>query len=160
GARPAGGGPHGADRSAGGRRPRRDGPRRDGRGPARRRGRPGPPHCPGPAPSPNGGIGNGHPERGGAGVSSAPEPAPHRPAPRPLAHDLDELLAGTTDRAPFLTSDSKSGSNFERVLLDGEAHIIKYVHVDDDFTMRGLGDIAPLPAAIWANGLVDAAPDA
>ena len=35
--------------------------------------------------------------------------------PRPVAGSVDELLAGVTDREPFLHSDSKSGSAFERV---------------------------------------------
>jgi hypothetical protein len=79
--------------------------------------------------------------------------------PRPVASSVDELLAGATDREPFFNSDSKSGSSFERVHIDGEPHIVKYVHVDDDWTMRMSGDIGCHPAQVWEAGLMDALPD-
>lgn len=79
--------------------------------------------------------------------------------PRPVAGSVEELLADATVREPFGTTDSKSGSEFERVLIDGEWHVVKYIHVDGDFTMRVLGDIAPLPVAVWQSGLMDCAPD-
>lgn len=80
--------------------------------------------------------------------------------PRPVAASVDELLAGATNREPFLTSDSKSGSHFERVWIEGEPHIVKYIHVDHDFTMRGLGDLGPRPLVVWQVGLMDVAPHA
>jgi hypothetical protein len=78
--------------------------------------------------------------------------------PRPVVDSVDELLADATDRQPFLTTDSKSGNPFERVVIDGQPHIVKYVHVDDDFTIRGLGDLGPRALTVWATGLVDLAP--
>ena len=78
--------------------------------------------------------------------------------PRPVADSLDELLAAATDRRPFITSDSKSGNAFERVTIGGEPHILKYVHVDDDWTIRALGDLAPKALTVWATGLVDLVP--
>jgi hypothetical protein len=78
---------------------------------------------------------------------------------RPVAASVDELLADATRRESFFNTDSKSGSHFERVWIDGEPHIVKYVHVDHDFTMRGLGDIGPRPLLVWEAGLMDAAPD-
>ncbi len=78
--------------------------------------------------------------------------------PRPVVDSVDELLAGATDRQPFLSSDSKSGNSFERVVIGGDAHIVKYVHVDHDFTIRGLGDLGPRALTVWATGLVDLAP--
>ncbi|OWY62537.1 hypothetical protein B7486_57900, partial [cyanobacterium TDX16] len=68
--------------------------------------------------------------------------------PQPVACSLDELLAGASDRRPFLTSDSKSGSRFERVCIDGERYVVKHVHVDDDWTMRGFGDLGCRPALL------------
>ena len=79
--------------------------------------------------------------------------------PRPVADSIEDLIEGCTDRQPFLTDDSKSGSHFERVVLAGEPHIIKYVHVDNDFTMRCSGDLGPRPLLVWESGLMDLAPD-
>jgi hypothetical protein len=78
---------------------------------------------------------------------------------RPVHDSLDDLLAGAGDRLPFLSTDSKSGNPFERVVIDGELHVIKYVHVDDDFTIRSLGDLGPRALTVWSTGLVDLAPD-
>ncbi|MCU1503284.1 MAG: aminoglycoside phosphotransferase [Ilumatobacteraceae bacterium] len=79
--------------------------------------------------------------------------------PRPVAASLDELLAGATDRRPFLTSDSKSGSLFERVVIDGAPHVVKHVHVDRDWTMRFNGDVGCHPVQVWAMGLMDVCTD-
>jgi thiamine kinase-like enzyme len=79
--------------------------------------------------------------------------------PRPVARSLAELLAGATEREPFLTTDSKSGSAFERVTIDGERLVMKRVHVDDDWTMRFNGDVGCHPAQVWAAGLMDALPE-
>jgi hypothetical protein len=79
--------------------------------------------------------------------------------PRPVVDSVEDLIVGCTDRQPFLTDDSKSGSRFERLLLDGHPHIIKYVHVDNDFTMRCSGDLGPRPLLVWQSGLMDLASD-
>ena len=54
---------------------------------------------------------------------------------------LDDLLAEVRSREPFVTSDSKSGSRFERVRYQGEPMVLKYSSVDDDWIMRGTGDV-------------------
>lgn len=54
---------------------------------------------------------------------------------------IDDLLAEVSSREPFLTSDSKSGSSFERVRYRGEPMVLKYISVDDDWIMRGTGDV-------------------
>ena len=79
--------------------------------------------------------------------------------PRPVASSVDELLDGATHREPFFTSDSKSGSAFERVEIDGESLIVKHVHVDDDWTMRFNGDVGCNPAQVWKAGLMDVIPE-
>ncbi|MDN5860478.1 MAG: phosphotransferase [Pseudonocardia sp.] len=78
--------------------------------------------------------------------------------PRPVASSLAELLAAATAREPFRTTDSKSGSGFERVLVDGEPHVLKHVHVDRDWTMRFSGDLGCHPVQVWAAGLMDVLP--
>jgi thiamine kinase-like enzyme len=72
---------------------------------------------------------------------------------------VEELLAGVTSREPFLHSDSKSGSGFERVEINGEPHVVKYVHIDDDWTMRFCGDVGCKPLQVWASGLMDVLPE-
>src|SRR5947208_1900677 len=79
--------------------------------------------------------------------------------PRPVASSLDELLAGATSREPFFVSDSKSGSPFERVIIDGDSYIVKHIHIDADWTMRFNGDIGCKPAQVWQAGLMDVLPD-
>ena len=89
--------------------------------------------------------------------------SPHTPLlqlqRRPVFDSVEELLEGATNRAPFEASDSKSGSHFERLTIDGRPHIVKFVHVDDDFTMRVFGDLGPRPLLTWQSGLMDVAPD-
>ena len=79
--------------------------------------------------------------------------------PRPVSNSVEELLAGATERSPFLTSDSKSGSAFERVVIDGQPLIVKHIHIDDDWTMRFNGDVGCNPVQVWRAGLMDVLPD-
>jgi hypothetical protein len=72
---------------------------------------------------------------------------------------VEELLAGAADRRSFRHSDSKSGSSFEHVLVDGEPHVLKHIHVDRDWTMRFGGDIGCHPVQVWAAGLMDVLPN-
>ena len=78
-----------------------------------------------------------------------------QPAPRPVAASIEELLDGATSRGPFLHSDSKSGAGFERVEIDGEPHILKHVHIDDDWTMRFFFETTCIPVDVWRHGLMD-----
>jgi hypothetical protein len=75
-----------------------------------------------------------------------------------LAASVEELLATAERREPFHNADNRSTAVFERVWIDGAPHVVKYVHVDDDFTMRVSGDIGCRPVRAWAAGLLDAAP--
>lgn len=84
--------------------------------------------------------------------------APVALVPRPVAGSLEELLEGATGREPFLAKDSKSGAPFERVVLGGEPHIVKYLHVDDDWISRSYGDLRCRPLTVWRSGLLDALP--
>jgi len=79
--------------------------------------------------------------------------------PRPVLSSLEELFEGVTAREPFFNTDSKSGSSFERVVIDGEPLIVKHIHVDDDWTMRFNGDVGCNPVRVWRAGLMDAAPE-
>jgi len=79
--------------------------------------------------------------------------------PRPVAASLEELLDGATVREPFLHSDSKSGVGFEKVVIGGEPHILKHVHIDHDWTMRFFGETTCVPVEVWRAGLMDALPE-
>jgi Phosphotransferase enzyme family len=79
--------------------------------------------------------------------------------PRPVANSVDELLAGATYRRPFVNSDSKSGVGFERVTIDGQPHVLKYVHIDDDWTMRFFHETSCIPLEVWRAGLMDVLPE-
>jgi hypothetical protein len=72
--------------------------------------------------------------------------------------EVDDLLARATDRRPLGGTDGKSGSQLERIVVDGEPYVVKRVHVDHDWTMRGWGDIGPRPVLVFEHGLLDVAP--
>jgi hypothetical protein len=80
-------------------------------------------------------------------------------APRPLADSVDELLAGARRLGEHRPADARSGACFERVEVDGERCIVKYVHPEHDFTMRVSGDVGCRPRRVWEAGLMDLAPD-
>ena len=88
-----------------------------------------------------------------------PSAAVVEPVARPVAESLDELLEGATDRAPMVPSDSKSGVAFERMLIDGKPHIVKHVHIDDDWTMRFFAMTTCVPLQVWRTGLMDLLPE-
>lgn len=91
-----------------------------------------------------------------APATSAADPPTLRP--RRVAASVDELLGGARGRSAFRTSDAKSGSAFARVEVDGEPHVLKIMHVDDDWIARSLGDLGCRPVQVWASGLLDAMP--
>jgi hypothetical protein len=75
-----------------------------------------------------------------------------------VAGSVDELLAAAERRELFVNPDGRSTAAFERVWIHGRPHIVKYAHLDDDFTMRVSGDLVCRPVRAWAAGLLDAAP--
>ena len=78
--------------------------------------------------------------------------------PREAASSINELIAGATQRAPLGGTDGKSGSTLEQVVIDGERFVLKHLHPDDDWTMRGFGDLGCRPVEVWTSGLLDAVP--
>jgi hypothetical protein len=77
---------------------------------------------------------------------------------RPVADSVAELVAGATDRRPFHNADGKSGSGFERLTIDGQPHVLKLMHVDDDWIARAVGDLTCRPVTVWEAGVLDALP--
>ena len=43
-------------------------------------------------------------------------------------------------------------------MIDGERFVLKHLHPDDDWTMRGFGDLGCRPVEVWTSGLLDAVP--
>ncbi|HUP70773.1 MAG TPA: hypothetical protein VM142_13300 [Acidimicrobiales bacterium] len=81
-------------------------------------------------------------------------------AARQVAESVEELLAGAQQREPFNPVETRSSVAFEKVRIENEQFIVKYVHLDDDFTMRASGDLACRPLRAWEAGLFDVAPQA
>jgi hypothetical protein len=72
---------------------------------------------------------------------------------------VDELLAGAELREPMDKAvDSLSGSAFERVVMDGERHVVKYLGHDTDWLARALGDRDCFALTLWRAGLLAALP--
>ncbi|HEY3725118.1 MAG TPA: aminoglycoside phosphotransferase [Acidimicrobiia bacterium] len=79
--------------------------------------------------------------------------------PRPVAGSVEELVADATSRTPMTAADSKSGATFERVVIDGDAYVLKHVSPDRDWIARACGDVGPWTVRIWSSGLLDHVPD-
>lgn len=83
--------------------------------------------------------------------------------PRPdhaveVASSIEELLAGVDDRRPFKAGDSLSGSRFEKVMRGGAPMIVKYLCVDEDWIMRGTGDLQCRVLTMIESGVIDGLP--
>jgi hypothetical protein len=74
------------------------------------------------------------------------------------AGSIDELIEGFTVREPLGGTDGKSGATLERVVIDGEPFVLKQLHVDHDWTMRGFGDLCCRPVRLWVTGMLDRMP--
>jgi len=77
---------------------------------------------------------------------------------RPVASSVEELLGTATDRQRIVSGDSKTGARLERVMIGGEPHVVKHLHVDDDWLMRSTGDLRCRPLLMWRSGLLDLLP--
>lgn len=77
----------------------------------------------------------------------------------PVAESVEMLLQGCERREPWRTADSLSGSRFERVIIDGAPHVVKYISVEDDWIMRATGDLGGRQLALLASRMLDALPD-
>jgi Phosphotransferase enzyme family len=76
-----------------------------------------------------------------------------------VAGSVAELLAGATSRGGMdKTVDSLSGSSFERAVIGGVRHVVKYVGHDTDWLARALGDRDCFVLTLWREGLLDALP--
>jgi Phosphotransferase enzyme family len=81
------------------------------------------------------------------------------PGTVPIADSVDELLEGCERREPWKTTDSLSGSRFERVSIAGVPHVVKYVSVDDDWIMRATGDLGWRQFTLLSSGVLASLPE-
>jgi phosphotransferase family enzyme len=91
-------------------------------------------------------------------VNQADQVTRPRPASRRIASSVDELLADATERHPMTAGDGKSGACLERVLIGGEAYVVKHLHVDEDWIMRAQGDVRCRPLLVFEAGILDELP--
>jgi hypothetical protein len=76
---------------------------------------------------------------------------------RTPAGSIDELVASASDRVP-MDHEGKSGALLERLVIDGEPHVLKHVDRSHDWIMRQSGDLTGWPIKVWESGLLDALP--
>jgi Phosphotransferase enzyme family len=75
--------------------------------------------------------------------------------PDPLA----ELLAGATERTGLDEVPGKSGATLERVVIDGQAYVLKHLDLAQDWTMRASGCLRGAPLVLWERGILAGLPD-
>jgi hypothetical protein len=75
-----------------------------------------------------------------------------------LASGLDDLLAGAEGRVAMRTGDSKSGSQMERLRIDGTPLVVKVLDVEDSWIMRSTGDLGTRQLRIFGSDLLDRVP--
>ena len=80
------------------------------------------------------------------------------PAARPVHDSVDDLLAGVVRLGEYRPVDARSPATFERVLVDGEPCVVKYVHYEHDFALRAIAEVGCLTRRVWELGLMDSAP--
>jgi hypothetical protein len=71
---------------------------------------------------------------------------------------VTELLARASSREPLRPGDGRSGSQFERVVIDGQRYFLKRVSPSGDWIMRVTGDHVHRTYRIWEAGIMDRAP--
>ena len=76
-----------------------------------------------------------------------------------VAANLDELIAGATDRVEVRTTDAKSGAQFERLRIDGKPYFLKTLSADADWIMRVTGNTTNWEFKVWRAGLYQQVPD-
>lgn len=85
---------------------------------------------------------------------------PHEAARRRhVAPSVERLLGDDLVRVPLISEDGKSGAVVERVTIDGEQHVLKHLHLEQDWVMRATGDLVGRPLILWRSGWLDELPD-
>ncbi len=80
------------------------------------------------------------------------------PAQRPVAPSLTALFGREVRGVPLTHTDGKTGARLERVTVDGQAYVVKYLHPAEDWVMRATGDVGLRAVAVWRDGWLDRLP--
>lgn len=76
-------------------------------------------------------------------------------SPLPTVLGLADLRRGITAREPMADNAGKSGARIERVTIDGERYVLKYLDRTGDWTMRAAGVLGGATLELWSRGLLD-----
>ncbi len=79
--------------------------------------------------------------------------------PVEVVSSITELLTGATHREPLVGLAGKSGALLERVTINGERFVVKYLDHTKDWTMRAAGVLAGVPLELWRRGVLARLPD-
>jgi hypothetical protein len=71
--------------------------------------------------------------------------------------DLVSLVARATQRTE-VESAGKSGARIERLRIDGDPYVLKYLDLSRDWTMRAAGAISGATSELWRRGLLGRLP--
>ena len=75
-----------------------------------------------------------------------------------LAPSVAALFGREVRGEPLAHTDGKTGACLERVTVDGQCYVLKYLHPADDWGMRATGDVDCRAVSIWRHGWLDALP--
>jgi hypothetical protein len=77
----------------------------------------------------------------------------------PVLSTISEMLAGATDLHPMSSAPGKSGARLDRLRIDGEAFVVKYLDAASDWTMRASGVLAGPVVPLWTRGILGRLPE-
>lgn len=77
--------------------------------------------------------------------------------PQTVLDSVEELLAGAGERTA-IASVGKSGAALERVTIDGDPYVVKYLDPAEDWTIRIADVPRTAPVEVWSRGLLHALP--
>jgi hypothetical protein len=84
---------------------------------------------------------------------------PETRAAAPVFGDVAELLAGATERTALDGAPGKSGAQLERVVIGGQAYVLKHLDLAVDWTARASGDLRGAPLTLWERGILARLPE-
>jgi hypothetical protein len=75
-----------------------------------------------------------------------------------VSASVAELLAGATDLGP-VDGPGKSGARLDRVLLEGQPYVVKYLDPEHDWTLRAAGVDGGAVLELWRRGILGLLPE-
>ena len=70
-----------------------------------------------------------------------------------------EMLDGATDVRPMDDAPGKSGARLDRLTIDGDPYVVKYLDPAADWTMRASGVLGGPVVPLWTRGILGRLPD-